>query len=76
MNQLEVDLAEAHRPQEATLQSTAVAIMDPWIVSSQPLACSTSCMMLGTVQPPIASAPPVQTALLPMETTSVQATAT
>ena len=48
--------------------------MERHVAHSQALATSISRMTLGATHPPAAPTPVVQSALMPMETTSVRAT--
>ncbi len=74
MRQLEIDLSEARRLQRASTSGPVEMLPMSRVTQSQALATSISRMTLGVAQPP-ASAPSVmQTALMPVETTSMRVT--
>ncbi len=74
VQQLEADLAKTRRLQKAAPSTPIETPAEPCVTHSQALATSISRMTLGTAQPPAPTAPVMQTALLPVETTSVRVT--
>ncbi len=71
VKQLEADLAETRRLHKTATSGPVGMLPVPLVTRSQALAMSISRMTLGAAQPPASTAPVVQTALMPAETTSV-----
>ncbi len=71
VRQLEADLAEARRLQKTIPPAPIETLSETRATHSQALATSISRMTLGIAQPPASTAPIMQTALLPAETTSI-----
>ncbi len=72
VKRLEADLAEARRLQKAIPPAPVETPSEPSATHSQALATSISRMTLGIAQTPASTAPVMQTALLPAETTSIR----
>ncbi len=74
VRQLEADLAEARRLQEAATSGPVEMLPVPRVTHSQALATSISRMTLGVAHPPASTAPVMQTALMPAETNIIRVT--